>query len=397
MKFEDNINELLEFKSDRYPITSLYLKLGPKERENFKYKITLKDMIKGERDRLHKGDFTKEALESVEADFKKISDFIENTSSLMACRGVAVFSSSEGGVWKVFKLPLVYRNRLVVNSSALLRQLVTINDEFGDIVVVIIDRKKARLFRIGLNGVGEILDYFYPEATRSTKFQAREGKSKQRVTRVGGGEISHGYGEYGFNRMIEDEMQRHLKYVSERLFDHYKENRFDWLIMGGAGQALADFPNHLHTYLKQKSLGTITVDTSTIKLDEIAEKALDLLEKRERKNEEKLIEEFREKLGFGLAVNGIGDTLKALMVGQVGILLVAEGFTYPGFRCPESSVLVLEKRDNLCPEGKTPIPVVDIVDDAIEEALGQGAEIEVVFNEERKKLDGIGAVLRFKL
>ncbi|MER3448090.1 MAG: peptide chain release factor 1 [Candidatus Dadabacteria bacterium] len=397
MDFRNGINELIKFKSERYPIVSLYLKLGPKERENFKYKITLKGMIKEERDRLHKGDLTKEALESVEADFRRISDFIENTDSLTACRGVAVFSSSGEGVWRVFKLPLVYRNRLVADWSPLVRQLVTINDEFGDIVAVIIDRKRARLFRIGLNGVDEILDYFYPEATRSTKFQAREGKSIQRVTRIGGGEIAHGYGEYSFNRMIEDEMQRHLKYVSERLFDYYKENRFDWLIMGGAEQALADFPNHLHTYLKQRSLGTITVDINTIKPDEIAERALDLLERRERKNEEKLLEEFGEKLRVGLAVNGIRDTLKALMMGQVGILLVVEGFTHPGFKCPESGVLVLEKRDNLCPEGKTPIPVVDIVDDAIEEALGQRAEIEIIFNEERKRLDGIGAILRFKL
>jgi peptide subunit release factor 1 (eRF1) len=79
------------------------------------------------------------------------------------------------------------------------------------------------------------------------------------------------------------------------------------------------------------------------------------------------------------------------------MLLVTEGFTHPGFKCPESGVLVLEKVDNLCPEGKTPLPVADVVDEAIEEALGQRAEIEVIFNEEKKKLDGIGAILRFKL
>ncbi len=398
MDFKSEINELLRFKSDKYPIVSLYLKLGPKERENFKYKITLKDMIKEERDRLHKGDFAKEVLESVEADFRKISDFIENTDSLTACRGVAVFSSSAERLWEVFKLPLVYRNCLVVNSSALVRQLVAINDEFGDIAVVIVDRKQARLFRIGLSGADEVADYFYPEATRSTKFRAQEGRFKQRLSpTVGGGHVPHGYGEYGFNRMIEDEVHRHLKYVSERLFDHYKESKFDWLVIGGAEHILADFPNYLHTYLKQRLLGTITVDISTVRPDEIAEKALDLLEKRERKNEEKILEEFGEKLQSGLAVNGVRDTLKALMMGQVGMLLVTEGFTHPGFKCPESGVLVLEKFDNLCPEGKTPLPVADVVDEAIEEALGQRAEIEVIFNEEKKKLDGIGAILRFKL
>jgi peptide subunit release factor 1 (eRF1) len=41
---------------------------------------------------------------------------------------------------------------------------------------------------------------------------------------------------------------------------------------------------------------------------------------------------------------------------------------------------------------------VDIVDEAIEEALGQGAEIQVILDEEaKKKIYGMGAILRFKL
>jgi peptide chain release factor subunit 1 len=41
---------------------------------------------------------------------------------------------------------------------------------------------------------------------------------------------------------------------------------------------------------------------------------------------------------------------------------------------------------------------VDIVDDTIEEALGQKAEVEVILDEEaKKKIDGVGAILRFKL
>jgi peptide chain release factor subunit 1 len=397
MNLEGKIDKILGFKSDKYPITSVYLKLRPEERENFRYRITLKNLIKEERDRLSKGNFTKVALESIETDFTKIVDYIENTSQLTGCRGVAIFSAAGERVWEVFKLPLVYRNRLTVDWSPFVRQLVTMKDEFGDIVVVIIDRKKARLFRIGLNGVVEILDYFYPEATRNTKFQAREGKSIQRVTRVGGGEIAHGYGEYGFQRMIENEMHQHFKYISEGLFDYYKENNFDWLIIGGVEQVMGDFSNHLHTYLKEKSLGTIPVEINLIKSDELVEKSLDLLEIVERRNEKKLVKEFEQKLVSGFAVNGLEATLQALMTGQARLLLVLEEFSHAGFKCPESGVLVLENRENLCPEGKRPIPVVDIVDEVIEEALGQKMEVEVIrAKEARKKIDGIGAILRYR-
>jgi peptide chain release factor subunit 1 len=399
MSFEDKINKLLEFKSDKYLITSLYLKLGPKERGNFRYRIALKNLIKEQREKVNERDFTSDALKSIESDMKKITAYFDNPDNLTGFRGISVFSSSSEGVWELFKLPLVYRNRLVIDRSPLVRQLVTINDEFRDIVVVGIDRKKARLFRITLNVAEEILDFFYPEATRNTKFQAQEGKFRQRVSLGGvGGEVAQGLGEYGFQRMIENEMHQHFKHVSERLFEYYKQNKFDWLIIGGIEQVIMDFSNHLHTYLKEKFLGTISIETNLIKPDELPEKALDLLELTEGRNEKKLIKEFEQRLVSGYAVNGLEATLKALAMGQVRVLVVTEGFIHSGFICPESRVLVLEKRDDLCPEGKMPIPVVDIVDEAIEEALGQGAEVEVILDEEAKKgIYGIGAILRFKL
>ena len=399
MTLMGKIEKLLGFKSEKFPITSLYLKLGPKERENFKYKIALKTLIKEYREKLNEKDFASEGLKSVESDMKKITDYFDNPDNVTGCRGIALFCSTGEGIWEVFKLPFVYRNRLVVDSSPLVRQLVTINNDFGDIVVVGIDRKKARLFRISLSGAEEILGYLYPEATRNTKFQAQEGKFRQRVSLTGGGgEVAQGFGEYGFQRMIENEMHQHFKLVSERLFDYYKGNKFDWLIIGGIEQVVVDFSNHLHTYLKERYLGTLPIETNLIKPDELAEKALDLLELKERKDEKSLIKDFEQKIASGYAVNGLSDTLKALMLGQVRILIVSEGFIRAGFMCPDSRILVLDNKDNLCPEGKQPIPVVDVVDEAIEEALGQGAEVEVIFDQNaKKKIEGIGAILRFKL
>ncbi len=397
MSFSDQINKLLEFRNEKYPITSLYLKLGPAERENFKYRITAKNLIKEQRDALTKSGLNKESIESVDSDLKKILNHIEINSNITACRGVAIFSCTGADFFDVFKLPLVYRSRLVVGSSPLTRQLFRINDEFGDIAVVLIDRKKARLYRVSLNRAEEILGYFYPEYVRTTKFQAQEGKFRQRVSpAVGGGKVAQGYGEYSFQRMIENEMHQHFKNVSDKLFNYYKENKFQWLIIGGPEQLRADFSNHLHTYLRERELGTITVDVESVKPDVIVEEALDLLETMRLERQRRLMEEFEEKLGSRLAFNGLEPTLRGLMRGQARILLVSDGFNKEGFRCPDSGFLMLEEREDLCPEGVKPARVIDIVDEAIEEALGQKAEVEIVADPElKKKIQGVGAILRY--
>ena len=397
MRFSDQINKLLEFRDEKYPITSLYLKLSPVERENFKYRITVKNLVKEQRDALTKSGLNKESIESVDSDFKKILSHIEINSNITACRGVAIFSCTGADFFDVFKLPLVYRSRLVVGRSPLTRQLFRINDEFGDIIAVLVDRKKARLFRISLNRAEEILGYLYPESARSTKFVAQEGKFKQRVSpAVGGGKVAQGYGEYSFQRMIENEVHQHFKNVSDKLFNYYKEDKFQWLIIGGPEQLRADFANHLHTYLRERELGTITVDVDSVKPDILVEESLDLLEAMRLEKQKRLIEEFEEKLGSRLAFNGLEPTLRALMRGQARILLVSDGFNREGYKCPDSGFLLLEEREGVCPEGVKPLPVVDIVDEAIEEALAQKAEVEIVADLElKKKIQGVGAILRY--
>jgi peptide subunit release factor 1 (eRF1) len=114
--------------------------------------------------------------------------------------------------------------------------------------------------------------------------------------------------------------------------------------------------------------------------------------------QKRLIEEFEDKLGSRLAFNGLEPTLRALMRGQARILLVSDGFGRAGYKCPDSGFLVLEEREGLCPEGIKPLPVIDIVDEAIEEALGQKAEVVLVVDQEfKKKIQGVGAILRYTI
>jgi len=317
---------------------------------------------------------------------------------LSECRGICVLSSSKNKLWEVFKLPLVYRNQLVIDRSPLLGQLIKINHDYRNIVTILIDRKKARIFRQDPDGAHEILDFFYPEVSRTKKFKSTEGKFKQKLSPTSGtGNLVQGYGEHGFHRTIENEIHQHYKYIADKVFAYFNENKFDVLLLGGTDKNVSEFSHHLHSYLRDRLAGTIIADVNKIKPYQVSEVTLDALEISKSDKEKRLLVEFENKLGSRYAVNGIKPTLKALARGQVKILLVKEGFSSPGFICPESGILSVEKKKRLCPEDIEPIVVVDVVDDAIEEASRQKSEIEIFLDRKsRKKIDGIGAILRFK-
>ena len=399
MEFNSRIKSLAEYKYKDFPVTSLYLRLGPQDRQNQKYKLTAKNLIKDLRKSLGKRGLTKSSLESIESDFLKLTGYVENLTDISECRGLAVFSSSGQDYWEVFKLPDVYRNQLVVDRTPLLGQLIKIDDEYSDIVTVLVDRKKARIFRLDTGGEREILDYFYPAASRTRKFSSSEGTFKQRVSQgEGAGSMTQSYGEHSFQRTIENEVHQHYKYTSDKVFEYYKEHKFKWLIVGGTEKNISEFTEHLHSYLGGILAGTIRADVDKIKPYQVMEAALEPLQSKKTEEQHKLLSEFEEKQAKGLAVDGVDSTLSALSKGQLRVLLVEEDFSVPGFVCPETGMLLTEQKKELCPEDVEPFYVVDVADLAIEEAFRQKAETEIVHGEESKKrISGIAGILRFKV
>jgi peptide subunit release factor 1 (eRF1) len=398
MGFEESVKNLSGYSNEKFPVTTLYLKLGPRERENFGYKITLKNLAKGLRDEIGKSGLPKEALESVESDLSKIQSFIDNQDELTECRGLALFSCSGGRFWEALKLPSLDRNQLLIDRAPVLGQVFKSDDDNSHIVTVLIDRKKARIFSIGLDGAEEILDYFEPSAERSTKFHNPQGKYTKKTAPVSTfRSLTQGFGEFSFNRMIENEIHKHFKYVAQMLKDYCRNEKVNWLVLGGTEENVTEFSHHLPTDLRDKLAGSVNIDLERVKPSLVAEVSLDVLEKTRAGRQKKLLQEFADKLPVGYAVDGLRGTLDALRNGQVRVLFVEDGFKQPGFLCPDTGDYLIDAGGK-CPGGGEPVPVADLVERAIEEAFGQGAEVEIIQDEPYKKqIHGTGAILRFKL
>ncbi len=406
MSLLEALNRVVSFDRKDSWITNLYLKLGPEERQNNKYLIFYKDMVKEEREDIEKRGLPREILESIEEDFKKIEDFLSEPKNLEGCRAVAIFSSSKEKLFEVIKLPYVYRNRLMVSPDPLVREIAAIDEEFGTVAVLLIDRKHVRYFLMDVEGIEETVDMFQPLSTRAHRFHSggkalkgAQGTFKLNMPsrKASPNMIQHSFGEYRFNMRIKSEWHAILKLASDAVFEDWKEKKFDKLVVGGfLEEGLREIENHLHSYLRDRLVGYIDINPKEATPSSVREKVLDLLREKDREEEKGLYERMVELQGKGLAVNGTSSTLEALSMGNVQVLLVPESFEKPGYLCPETHLPLLKPE---CPlEGEKAIPVSDIVDEVIEEALEQRAKVEVIISPDvQKKIDGLAAILRFKV
>ncbi|WP_457600964.1 baeRF12 domain-containing protein [Hydrogenivirga sp.] len=403
---KDTMEKLAGFRPENALVSSLYLHLRPEERQDNKYLIIYKDMVKEKKAELSRRELPKDVLESLERDFEVMGEFLSEPENLEGCRGIALFSCSKEGLFEVVKLPYVYRSRLMVSPDPLIREIAAIDEEFGRVGVLLIDRKHIRFFLLDIESAVENVDFLEPLATRAHKFHSggsalkgAEGTFQLKMPARGAAPnmVQHAYGEWRFHMRIKEEWHRVLKLAADAAFEAWKENKFDRLVVGGfLEEGLRDIENHLHSYLKERLVGYIDINPSEAKNAEVREKVINLLWEKDREQERELIEELEELVGRGLAVNGTSRVLEMLSIGNVRAVLIPEDFEKPGYLCPETHLVFLKPE---CPlEGEKPLEVEDIVDEVIEEALEQRAQVEVIVDKElQKKVDGLAAFLRFSL
>ncbi|RUM31990.1 MAG: peptide chain release factor 1 [Aquifex sp.] len=401
-----SLERLASFRPEKYFITTLYLKLTPEDRQNNKYLIIYKDLVKKKEKDLEAFNLDKETLESIKDDIKNIQEFLSDPKNLEGCRGIAIFSCSKLGLFEYIKLPYVYRNRLMFSPDPLVREIAAIDEELGRIAILLLDRKHIRYFLMDITGIEEKLDFLEPLTTRAHRFHSggallkgAEGTFQYRMpSRVASPNvIQHGMGEWRFHTRLKEEWHKILKLASDALFEEWKRVYFDKLIIGGfLEEGLKQIENFLHPYVRERLVGYIEITPEEAKPHQVWEKTLNLLWQKDREQEKEIINELEELKGKGLAVNGTSRVLEMLAIGNVRTLILPEDFEKPGYLCPKSHLAFLKPECPL-PDEKA-IPLSDIVDEALEEALDQKATVEVIIDKElQKKVDGLAAFLRFKL
>jgi peptide subunit release factor 1 (eRF1) len=374
------IARLTRIAPGKHPIVSCYLKLEPRDRARGKYLIKLKNRIRAVQGSLGVRGLDRAGQEAVARDLDRIYRDLGRPAALPRTQGIAIFASSGLKLFERVPLPVVHRSRLVVDSTPLVRELLSVEDEVGRLLTVVLDRTSARIFEVTAFSAAEVLD-LHADSSRGGRFHSdRHG--------------APGVGEHTWNNRIRNEKQRHLTNVADALFQLDRKKRVDGVVLATIGPDAAALIPHLHTYLRDRVIGTLRLNPKETSEAHVHAATLAARADAERKSEAVLVEKLEDAHGTGWAVNGLKPTLAALAKGQLRSLLVNADRDAAGFRCG-SGRLVLS--DSECgAEGKG-TPVVDVIDEALEEALRQRVSVEVVHSPEAAaRVDGLAGLLRFK-
>lgn len=249
------------------------------------------------------------------------------------------------------------------------------------VIAVVLDRAHARFFEITAAETVELPSLHSP-AMRGGKFHS---------DRQGG----PGWGEHAFHGRIREEERRHYAGIVDRLMELQGARSLAGVVLAGPGTTARALRECLPSALAEQVIGSAKLNPTEVTPAKVRDVALALSRKHRRDAERTVVSGVLEGVGTGRAENGTRAVLAALARRQVRTLLVRSDVRGTGFRCAGSGRLVLSASD--CRGEGDPIPVRDLVGEAIADARAQDAAVLVVAEPDNAKaIDGLAALLRFR-
>ena len=310
---------------------------------------------------------------AVSADIDRMRTWLGRDVDRAATRGLALFSASEQDWFEVVELPRPVHDDAGIGPAPRVAQLLAVLDEYEPVVAVLADRRRLRVVLVELGELSEIADLV-----------DWEDRAVDTTVELG-----------GYQRHTDDQTRHHDMHAA-RLVDHAIT---DWpsarLVVAGPDRAVAGLEGHLRPETRDRIVGRagLAVAAGT---REIHDAVTAIARAAERRHEAEVVAQLRQAAARseGRGVVGLEATLAALADSRVGTLVVSEGLSAPGARCPSCGGIGIAVRQ--CPScGATTAEIDDVVEDAIGQALAQGATVEFARDTELDRYGRIGALTRY--
>lgn len=373
---EGVVRELAGFTGTAAPVTSLYLDVdGRRFVRSSDLEPHLDALLRTARARATGNGLSRTAQQSVEADLARMADHVRGRFGRSHTRGLALFSCTAHGLWQVVELGVPVRNRVVINHTPYVRELEAVVARRLRFAVLLADRQRARVFLFEL---GELV-----ERSELLDLLPRHDDDKGELTRdqVAGHAAAA--------------VHKHLRRAARVAFQLFREHGFDHLVVGAPEEIGTALERELHPYLQERIAAHLSIAVAAPE-EEICHAAQKVEAEVERARETVLVNRLRDALGSGRGgVAGLESVLGALVARRVDTLLVSDAFEAPGWRC--RSCAFVGARGPGCPVcASTMDRVDDVVEEAVEDALGQSCRVVVCTdNADLDVVGRIGALLRY--
>jgi len=244
----------------------------------------------------------------------------------------------------------------------------------------VLDRAHARFFEVTTADAVECA-CLAPVARRGGKFHGDRGDAP-------------GWGEHDYHNRLAEELHRHYARVTREIEDLTRQHPIRGIVIAGPLEHTAALARFLPGPLAARLMGRIRLNPTAVSPAEVQAATFEAVSAHERTATEVTLSGFNDALGTGWAVEGPQATLRALARGQVRQLFLRADLAGGGYRCATTGRLALAK--NECRGEGKPVPIQDVADEAVEEALRQRIEVITLDGEFLTAIDGFAATLRFR-
>ncbi len=319
---------------------------------------------------------------ALDQDIRRVGSYLSSQLDLSGAHSVAVYCSGRASLFEAIRLQHPVLSEVVIEAIPKLEPLLP-PLEPACICVTLVNRRDAR--------------FFVPGASARPRERHFEGQGQNQIH---GQHRQGGWSEANYERSIEADVDAHLRRSAERLYDLWRTEKFDRLVLGGPHEVVTRFTSQLHSDLRGVlDEAELALDVNTSSETGIDE-ALEPL--RQRWRELAQWEALQRLLSMSATGDGgamgIHDTLSALGRRQVGTLVLASRADAEGRECPQCGQLYAAGNGTRCEADGSDLRQLPSLRSAmIRSAVLQDADVVVLddFDDrpEISAFQGIGAIL----
>jgi peptide subunit release factor 1 (eRF1) len=379
----DRLRELAETRSAQGKVLSVFINLDPREFATPPARATeISSVLDSAARTIRDADgLTHDERTALHADLERVRTAMRNGVDTKEARALAVFASQPAGLFEILKLPRPVDHRVAISETPCVEPLARIGT--GELWwLVLVDRKHARLLAGTVDGLVELWRHEDDVLGRvDSDRHDQDGRSEKR-----------------YERGVEKEVDVHLRGVATELARRLRDVRVAGILLGGPKETTGHLESLLHADVAKCVKGHVDVDVWNSGADAVLAAARPVLDELTAQRDTELLAKIDEGLGKGgRAVSGLSDVLTAAHERRIDTLVIQEGFTAKGTRCPQCGWMGVSAGGQ-CPADGTMTDVVDnIVEAAVGRAFGQDARVRylAVDNEAIEMKGSIAALLRF--
>jgi peptide chain release factor subunit 1 len=342
------LRRLAELRPERGMVLSVFFNLDPSEFGTPAARATeVNSVVTAAAHKVDQAEgLEHDVRQALRADVERVREVLRGSDvATNGTHGLAVFACGPEDLLEVVRLPHPIESRAIVDDRPCVEPLVR-NGSDERWCVLLVNRRTARIFTGSADGLQEV-----DRIEGDTHSQHDQG----------------GWSQANFARSVEQEKLNHLGQTLTALFGRFKRRPFDHLVVGAPDELVAEVEERMHPYLRARLAGRIGVDVDNSTPGDVQAAAAEVVDRHVAAVERAALDRMQQGIGRGdRGVSRPDAVMEALDQARVEILLLAEDFDAPE------------------------------LDEALEKALGQSADVIVVRHHDDLVMHGgIGAVLRF--